>query len=523
MLMSSDCQSHVGCDRLLVTRLLAEGDLPWSKEWPGLAAPALDAEAAASQLAEQSTRGGVLLTLAEALLPKRPRIVGALSSPVAECLGKASASDSKVPKPVIKGAKIASCPEHGGRGFFADGSRLERGSVPLREFPSASVPILDFGGGARLGPGKLSPETALALTLWWRARQRPNALTPELLDHGGGSAGHRLEQAAIAVALGLAVLVRDGVAPPEDGDAAGPARKVVKLAEELFRWLGMVRINAVAVTAVTDDNGSLQTSKVALALFPSLASSVNHSCRPNAILRFCDQSAVELVVTEKDGIDSGQEVCISYGPTVASMPREERRATLLAQYGFNCGCGDCISTTAEDYSWKARAKTLDERAEREARQGRWKAAAAASAAALTLLREGFCAGDVELAREECKLASLLLESGDVAGAASAWRSAAADLRLLVAPSDPDLLEAEGMLRSLRPPATPGTSRAQGPLGGSKGATVISNDFEGVILGMEHVINAKKAGGTAMQEPSSDKHVGSGEGQQEKVVDLGELD
>merc|ERR1712039_992692 len=115
------------------------------------------------------------------------------------------------------------------------------------------------------------------------------------------------------------------------------------------------------------------------------------------------------------------------------------------QYGFECTCRACSSADKEDFSWRARADALDARARAEVAKGRWKAAVVASTAALTALREGFNDGDIELAREECKLGGLMLRNGDVAEARTHWEAAVAVLRPLVLPNDPDLDEAEEML------------------------------------------------------------------------------
>ncbi|CAK0908865.1 unnamed protein product, partial [Prorocentrum cordatum] len=73
----------------------------------------------------------------------------------------------------------------------------------------------------------------------------------------------------------------------------------------------------------------------------------------------------------------------------------------------------------------------DQRAREEVARERWSAAAAASGSSLAALQRAY--GDwgcVELAREECKLAGLLLRAGDAAAARARWAAAAQTLRLL---------------------------------------------------------------------------------------------
>ncbi len=75
-----------------------------------------------------------------------------------------------------------------------------------------------------------------------------------------------------------------------------------------------------------------------LALYPGFASAVNHSCRPNALLRFGKDQELALLVSAAAGVPPGEEVRISYGPLAATLPRAERFAALRGQYSFECAC-----------------------------------------------------------------------------------------------------------------------------------------------------------------------------------------
>merc|ERR1712146_443511 len=119
-----------------------------------------------------------------------------------------------------------------------------------------------------------------------------------------------------------------------------------------------------------------------------------------------------LLVSMAEGLDVGEELTISYGPIASVLPRAQRRQALSEQYGFACMCSACNNCRSEDYSWRERAEALDVRAQEAASSGNWRAAVVASQAALSYLTKGYAAGDLELAREQCKLAGLLLRAGD---------------------------------------------------------------------------------------------------------------
>lgn len=99
-------------------------------------------------------------------------------------------------------------------------------------------------------------------------------------------------------------------------------------------------------------------------------------------------------------------------------------------------------------TWRSRADSLYARPREEAGRENWQAAAVASSASLAALRDGYVEGDVELAREECKLAGLLLRAGDLNRAWECWARATSVLQLFVMAGDPDLEEAEAMTRQL---------------------------------------------------------------------------
>ena len=450
----------LGVDGALAASLLSEGALPWSPGCSGPWSSAAGLVLPASRLADPQERGPVLLAVLDAIRPRLPRLQKVLQGPLREASSAALAAPDRRPA-APSGAEVAQRPGRG-RALIAL-SRLERGRLALREQPLAWVRLGgQAGAGApRLGPGGLAPETALALRLWQAVLKGHGpacAAAKTLESRGGADPLFCCRCAVVAASFALVARASDAAAPDE-----------VSMTGALFDWLRRVRVNAVAVTSVTERKGEMEISKGALALFPALAASVNHDCRPNALLRFGGKEGLdlELVVSDPQGVAAGAEVAISYGPTAASHPRAERSVALLDQYGFRCTCAACSDSRPEDFSWRERAAALDKRAQREASGQKWDAAVAACSASLTLLRQGYAAGDVELAREECKLAGLLLQANDVDRARERWASAADVLSALVALADPDREEAEEMLKRLPAPrhakAAAGAAKPQASL------------------------------------------------------------
>ena len=360
--------------------------------------------------------------------PFRAEVQKDLGPLVKEAISTSNVSTKKSQGP--KGVEVRSLPGQG-RSLLTT-RHLKRGSVVLREYPLARVLL-----GETPNKQQLHPETRLALKLWHSEKndQSKIASATDLLDHGGQDAAAQRMRAFLAVCCVLCV-------DTAETDAVG----------KLFQWLGRVRVNAVAVTALVEgEQGELEQAKVALALYPTLARSVNHSCRPNGVLRFDerDSHVMELVVSCPDGVKTGEEVTISYGPMATSMPRSLRLSTLQSQYGFECSCCACSAVSVdEDFQWKRKAEMLDTRAREAVARSAWQEAAIACSAAVAMLREGFQEGDIELAREECKLAGLILRSGDAVKAREIWASAAEVLDALVLRMDPDLREAKEMLQQL---------------------------------------------------------------------------
>ncbi|CAE7833981.1 Smyd4 [Symbiodinium sp. CCMP2592] len=459
------------------------GVKPQRLKVPALPGPVL------SQLADLSDarrRPEVLHRLVETLRPSQAEIVEFLGSHVVKAL---SGSASRGPGPAqLRGVEVAPLPGQG-RSLLAKRD-LARGSVCIQEQPLASVASVATGSEA-----SLQAETRLALRLLAASRANLADLASDLLDHGGRDPMGLKSRAVVAVCAALCI-------------SNLPASQLCREAEEAFAWLGRVRINAVAVTALAENgSGELTRTKVALALYPNLARSVNHACKPNALLRFDkDTNGVEVVISSPSGVNAGEEVTISYGPTGGSHLRSERQQTLSSQYGFDCLCQACASSVQdEDFQWKERARKLDLRAQEAAGRGAWLEAVTASAAALALLRQGYGEGDVELAREECKLAGLSLRVGKVDKARELWLSAAEVLKPLSCSTDPDLVEAEEMLHRL--PQSKGTEVPPSPMPMAKGfaAAGSRSDIAAALRRLQNAIDTASLGKGPGSRNVSSKH------------------
>jgi len=87
--------------------------------------------------------------------------------------------------------------------------------------------------------------------------------------------------------------------------------------------------------------------RVGAAMYPS-TSLINHSCRPNANFFFRNH---HIVVKSNQKIAKGDQVFISYGPTVMSVRNtRKRRRELMANYGFLCRCPNCCVNDDDEES-----------------------------------------------------------------------------------------------------------------------------------------------------------------------------
>ena len=114
-----------------------------------------------------------------------------------------------------------------------------------------------------------------------------------------------------------------------------------------------------------DKTENILEERVAFAVFLS-ASAFNHSCTPNAAVRFVSESVsesvsadnicdcpitntrfrLEVVVTANKA-PGESELTVSYGPVKGLMDLGERRRVLRSQYAFHCLCAGCVSEDLE--------------------------------------------------------------------------------------------------------------------------------------------------------------------------------
>jgi hypothetical protein len=132
---------------------------------------------------------------------------------------------------------------------------------------------------------------------------------------------------------------------------------------EIFQTLIRIPHNTHSINSLISSSTdlSLTQNRLGLGLFP-VASSLNHSCVPNAFVKFTreldsNQSkfpyCLELIACTD--ISPGQELTISYGPT-AQQSLLFRNEILCDQYRFLCQCECCV---------QQRQRAVVERAGRE--------------------------------------------------------------------------------------------------------------------------------------------------------------
>ncbi|XP_072746541.1 SET and MYND domain-containing protein 4 [Anoplolepis gracilipes] len=106
-------------------------------------------------------------------------------------------------------------------------------------------------------------------------------------------------------------------------------------------------ITKINVTADDHENKLLveEQIRIATAIYPS-ASMMNHSCDPNIINSFLDQT---LIVKAIKDIKEGEEVFHCYGVDFRRMLKADRQEILENQYCFTCNCKACTMSEYDNF------------------------------------------------------------------------------------------------------------------------------------------------------------------------------
>ncbi|RHY03984.1 hypothetical protein DYB36_004033 [Aphanomyces astaci] len=117
----------------------------------------------------------------------------------------------------------------------------------------------------------------------------------------------------------------------------------------LLALAGQLPTNVVAITTTTTTAAAAPSShnlrdvtqtRVGVGVYPRMAMA-NHSCVPNAFVRFDDGATLHLITSR--AIAANDHVYISYGPHASKMDGPARRRHLQGQYFFACSCDACSS------------------------------------------------------------------------------------------------------------------------------------------------------------------------------------
>ena len=112
----------------------------------------------------------------------------------------------------------------------------------------------------------------------------------------------------------------------------------------LYRLIRTIKNNAIGV----DDNVDDRTNPPRAYGVYKTAVRLNHSCRPNAEVKFYsgydDLSNMSCVLYVTRPIQPGEEICQSYGNVnIRTADRDVRREALLRNFGFLCKCDGCLA------------------------------------------------------------------------------------------------------------------------------------------------------------------------------------
>jgi len=113
------------------------------------------------------------------------------------------------------------------------------------------------------------------------------------------------------------------------------------LAPLIFHILESIQYNVHPIddpTGDIDPNKNVDLLEIGSAVFPSLASCLNHSCDPSTI-RICLGNQIALFSRRR--IEVGEEVTDCYGFHYSSLNKEERRKRIAKWFNFQCNCSAC--------------------------------------------------------------------------------------------------------------------------------------------------------------------------------------
>jgi SET and MYND domain-containing protein 4 len=123
---------------------------------------------------------------------------------------------------------------------------------------------------------------------------------------------------------------------------------LILISSLILRFLLQSICNAHAITHVSENENDFNQQitynreqlRYATAIYPKV-SLLNHSCMPNVLSTFNENSTIIVVKASKQ-ILPGEEIFNCYGPHYLKMNLLERKQSLLDQYRFDCLCKACL-------------------------------------------------------------------------------------------------------------------------------------------------------------------------------------
>eukprot|EP00090_Calanus_glacialis_P007248 TRINITY_DN15692_c0_g1_i1.p1 TRINITY_DN15692_c0_g1~~TRINITY_DN15692_c0_g1_i1.p1 ORF type:complete len:671 (-),score=156.98 TRINITY_DN15692_c0_g1_i1:49-2061(-) len=109
----------------------------------------------------------------------------------------------------------------------------------------------------------------------------------------------------------------------------------------IFHILEAIQYNTHPIDEVTkevDPNKNVDLLEIGSAVFPSLASCLNHSCDPSTV-RVCVGNQIALFSRKR--IEVGEEVTDCYGFHYTSLSKAERQRRIKKWFNFECHCLAC--------------------------------------------------------------------------------------------------------------------------------------------------------------------------------------
>ena len=263
-----------------------------------------------------------------------------------------------------------------GRGLVAT-TPLPAGTLLFTEPPMATVPASPQGKAEDKDDEEtVTSSAALAVAVL--------LATPVALRRCWDGGDRRAEEPSLSALHSLEARLRLAASLPTHGESIGDAafRGLYRTAKAMLRraapGLGESRrdrhrLRRILLVVWSNSFALDRASELGRGFYPG-AALLNHSCRPNALISFGEDSLLRLRLVRP--VTAGEEICANYGVDVAGQTTVER-AEALADWRFVCRCPEACQSESSA-GWRppstagaAASALMEHHFPRQSATGRW--------------------------------------------------------------------------------------------------------------------------------------------------------